>query len=132
MVSLRLIMAFTQVMLGEHHSQEGGGGRFGDRDHAGCWALHHRPTFGGHVGCGLGSFNGQMSGPNDSQGSRDREMDNRVEASHAQIEHGKEIVLGQNQVGASGALGGFVVGGLQILEQAAQLLQQAFEAVKEG
>jgi hypothetical protein len=35
-------------------------------------------------------------------------------------------------VGASGSTGGFTVGGLQIPEHAAQLLQQVFEAMKEG
>jgi hypothetical protein len=50
----------------------GDGGRFGGRDRSGGWAPHHRPTIGGRGGCGLGSFDVQMSGPNGRWDSRDR------------------------------------------------------------
>jgi hypothetical protein len=42
------------------------------------------------------------------------------------------MVLGQNLAGSSDPVEGFSMGGLQIPKHAAQLLQQAFEAMKEG
>jgi hypothetical protein len=104
----------------------GGGGRFGSRDHPGGWVPQHRPTYGNHGG----RVGGATEGHTPSFG----ENRDRVESGGgAQLvdSSGKGKALSiPNSAATVGALS---LGGknLDIPEQAAQLLHNAFDAVKE-